>query len=531
MTWGAGWCPPLLAPAEASAVTTADLLDATSPMWGLDRLWGWQRHALAVLDSRRADDPSRPRYLTVAVVVPRQSGKTTLLQLVVWLGLQRGQKVLYTLHQRQRGRERWEEIAGRLAAVDKASYQVTRRIGGERITHRSTGGWCQLVTPDDAGGRSFTADIIIVDEAAFISPRFLRAARGTRITRSAAQVVMISSAGTETSDDLAAARQAASDGSETVAYLAWGAADGTRLDNIDLDAPEVQAAAMPTLGQPGGIQQKIIDAERLELDDVTFAREYLGIWSGAPELTAIDMDAWTACSADFSTEPAGAAWLALHTSPLQEVSAVAVARSGDAGSVDAWIESSGPGMAWLLDEVVELVDAHKAIGVCIDARSPAIAHEEQLLQRGVPVVRTGSNILARCCAHLTLQLAAGRIRLPPDSELDKAARNARRRIIEDVGWTYRQADHPESALLAALTLAAGHAADQAAGASAVADWADGGRPGSDPETSVDHMATSEAAPVGTMDADARHDARPSGVARSDPHDRRGRSRNAPRRRH
>jgi len=480
--WGAGWCPPLTAsPAEPSGLEAARVLDACAPAFGVPALWGWQRQVCAVLLSRR---DGVPRWSSVAVIVCRQNGKTTLLQVAVWGLMMLGRRVLFALHERQKGREKWAEIAAAVSRVAPARYRVSRRGGGEIVTDLRTGGHCRLVTPDDSGGRSFTADTLIADEAAFMNPSFLGSAAATMLTSSDAQTVLVSSAGTAASADLAQARSAAIAGvgnpDSTAALIEWGVTDQPGRGDLDVTDETLWERAIPTLDQPGGARR---DRLRNELergvDHDDFAREYLGIWTGDPLDCPIPTAAWQRAQTvpDDTDRPGGlhSVVIAADSAPDQSSAAVAVAGRRPDGATVVMLASAAADDDWLADDIAELYRLWRPMRVVIDGISPAAAAAETLRSRGIPVDITGAAAMSRSCAALVAMLTGDAVRVVSDDTLTAAALASRRRLVADGGWAFARAATPISPIVAAA-LAVHAAVQQPAGIAATAaiapEWAD-----------------------------------------------------------
>jgi len=463
--WGPGWAPP----ATASPLTPVDVERARRiadafPVFGIDRPWGWQWHTLAVVAAQR---DGIPVYSTVTVIICRQNGKTMMLFLVVLERLTRGHVVIFTLHERQKAREKWEDIAVALTAAAPQRFKVSRAPGREKITDRLTGGVCALVTPDDAGGRSHTADCVIVDEAAHIKPAFLAAARATMLTRPTAQVIMISSGMVDTSEDLADARDAAYEDllkpveDRRFGVVEWAAKTTPGHEGLDLDDEDLWARCIPTLGLPGGARIDAVRDNRRAMPPADFAREFLSVPSGSPLAPPITDSLWAECHTAVLPPVAELRHrvLAVETSPDQAFSSIVIAGIYD-NTVHAALLANGDGDAWLWTAMSDAARESRPERIIIDALSPAAGHVARLRAQAARDIHvSNATDMARSCAALMTMLTSGGIRIVGDDALTLAALSAIRRPIADAGWAWKRRDGSpvDVTPLVALSLAA-HAA-------------------------------------------------------------------------
>jgi len=454
-----GWTRPRFAsPVSSESVEMAKTLGVLMPVWGIDEPWGWQQQFWALVLDRVGGEP---RYKTVVVTITRQTGKTVALYPLMWWWLETGQRVLFTLHQRLAGAEKWDQIATALMAVQPEKYRIRRRLGAQRLTHRGTGGFLALVTPDDAGGRSETGDVIVIDEAAHISPMFLPAARAAKLTRVDAQVVMISSGITDQSIDMSISRERAIAelpyAERTAGILEWSASEGPGAAGLDLGDEALWARWIPTLGAVGGARiEAVREAFRDDSAEV-FAREYLSVPSASSISPPISTAMWSGCSIESGPErdEMHSVVLGVDVGPQQAWGAiVAVGWMRDGSGLVAELCAHGEGDAWLLDDICLAARRLRPVEIVADQRSPAAAVAPSLQLRGWMMRLGGATDMARACARTFTSLTSGAVRVVQDDALTVAALGAVRRVIADVGWAWDR--RPDSGLdispLVALSL-------------------------------------------------------------------------------
>jgi phage terminase large subunit-like protein len=265
---------------------------ATARQIGVD-LMPWQRLVLRVAMERAG---GRFAYRDVAVSVPRQSGKSTLvLARIAWQLAERpGSMILYAAQSRVAARQKmlnawWPRLA---ASPLGPELKLFRGFGSETIAH-SNGSVLQLLSANEASGHGETTDLVIVDEAwVHTDARVEQAVRPTMATRPDAQLWAVSTAGTHKSTwwrgKLDAGISAAEMGVDSgTACFDWSA------------APEVNAAdtaawwrIMPALGHTIDVETVQADLTAMGLDE--FRRAYLNSWKAADDLgwRVFDKTAW-----------------------------------------------------------------------------------------------------------------------------------------------------------------------------------------------------------------------------------------------
>ena len=425
------------------AARYAETIDKWSPLFRIPRLWGWQKHTLAMFADRRAD--GTPRYSTCVVIICRQNGKTTLLYPLILDRLSRGQRIMFAMHQRMQAKEKFEDIALALTRAVPGRFAVSRATGRDRITDKVSGGRFRLVTGDDKGGRSDTADLIIVDEAAHIHPSFLKAARATTITRPDAQVIMISSGMTDYSTDLGAARERAYEDlisdDPRFGVLEWAAKTTPGIDDLDISDEELWARCIPTLGLAGGATLEAVRDELGTQTEEVFAREYLSVPTGSPDSPPISAEDWSRCTREKlpPTDRLRNRVIAIDTSPDQGRASVCLAATVD-GRPWAAMLANDSSDGWLLEETAAIAAHLRPLYIVTDQRSPSASIAERLRTKGHRVEGTGAQFMASACAAFVTAVRSERLSVLRNDVLTLAATTAIRRNIADVGWAWNRRD-------------------------------------------------------------------------------------------
>ena len=293
------------------------------------------------------DSRGVPFYREVRITIPRQSGKTTLLLVVevdrslAWAGAQR---CLYTAQGRQEARAKLEEQVDLLDRSPlRPLYRMRRQSGHESIRWR-TGSTIGITASGKESGHGQTLDLAVIDEAfAQVDNRLEQAFRPAMVTRAAAQLWVVSTAGTDEStflrdrvDDGRARVEA--DERAGVAYFEWSAEP-----DADPDDPATWWTCMPALGRTVSVETIAKDKAAMEAGE--FQRAYLNMWvgGGAP---VIDASTWAGL-ADPRSQPGRILAMGLDVTPSRDYGSIAVASRRPDGRIHVEVVDHRPGTEWI----------------------------------------------------------------------------------------------------------------------------------------------------------------------------------------
>lgn len=259
-------------------------------------LMGWQRQVLA---AGTGLDGGRLRYRQVTVLVPRQSGKSTLaLALMVAYALARPRtRIVYTAQTRLDARTRLVDDWIPVIEASPLAPQVKPRRGfGTEALLFANGSRIGLVAGTRTGGHGATLDLAVLDEAwAQVDARLEQALKPTMITRPDPQTWILSTAGDDSSvwlrGKVDAGRTACQVGQfGAAAYFEWSADPGA--DPAD---PATWRACMPALGET--VAEPAIAADLGLMDRGEFTRAYLNWWpeDAAGGWDVFSQQKWDAC--------------------------------------------------------------------------------------------------------------------------------------------------------------------------------------------------------------------------------------------
>lgn len=424
----------------------------------------WQRH---VTDIANEIDPDTGllHYETVIVVVPRQQGKTTMLEPeLVAAALRRPDvDVVYTAQDRQMSKRRLiDELADkRLGRRPELSgqYRVRRSNGSESIRWMN-GSQITTVANTDEAGHGLTLDMAILDEAfSHHDLTVVTALEPTTITRPDPQVWIVSTVGDGTDGLLMHYQEigeaALTDPATRIAYFEWSADD-----DDDRDDPETWARVMPALGHTIDLER--VRTRRATLTPEVFDRAYLCRRPVAELSAKLPAGTWAACARDDHLPPldlTGPLTLALDVHADRSAVSVAVAGyapTGRLGVVAHTIRSvSSAAVAEIADLILSL---GPAVSVA-DRRAGAGALIDALALRGFLLEElTSARVVSHCGAFYDAILA-GEVEHDDQPELTDAARVAISRPLGDSwAWDRRRSPAELSSWIAATNALGEHRA-------------------------------------------------------------------------
>lgn len=243
----------------------------------------------------------RLAYRDVAVTVPRQSGKTTLMLSAIvhrMLSANR-QRVAYGAQTRLAARGKLFDV---LWPMVKASdlgdrFKLGRATGEESLTCLTNMSKLVLLSAEESAGHGETLDLVVLDECWAMTRAVEQAARPAMATRKNAQMWMLSTAGTAKSvwwrQKVEGGRLAVSTGAaRSLAYFEWSADQ-----DVDVSDPANWPRFMPALGRT--IDESVVLADMESMDPSEWRRAYANQWPDEADegWAVIDQDLWKAAEA------------------------------------------------------------------------------------------------------------------------------------------------------------------------------------------------------------------------------------------
>lgn len=429
-------------------------------------LMPWQRY---VADVALEVDPETGllAYRHVLLMVPRQSGKTTLLlALMVWrANAWQKQNILYAAQKRQAARKKFEEEHVATLKECKAlagKFTVRMTNGDESIRWIRTRSRHGITANGETSGHGETLDLGVLDEAfAHEDGRMEQAFSPAMITRPQPQQWVVSTAGTAKSaflnDKREIGRKAVEAGLPTrIAVFDW-----TAPDDANPHEPETWWATMPALGHT--VTEAAVSAERDSMPLKDFKRAYLNI-TNLDEIEDdpnVPTEQWPAL-ADAKSQPGDRIVVAADIAPNRSSAAIAVCGMREDGRHHVEIIEHRDGTDWLLPRLLQVITTHKPLAVALDAIGPTGTLLTPLQQAGLHTpadaaapekgdlaVPTAREVAAACGAW-TDACRQDTLRHLDQAPLNAALAGARSRPLGDAyAWSRKGSSSDISPLIAA----------------------------------------------------------------------------------
>lgn len=436
----------------------------------------WQRWLL--IHALELNDEGLFRFRTILIMVARQNGKTTLVEVKnLWkMFVLRVPMVIGTAQNLDISEESWSKAVEIVESVPDLRAEVAHvdKTNGKKALKLINGSRWKIAAASRRGGRGLSGDDVNLDE--------LRehqnwdswgAVTKTTIARRNSQVWAFSNAGDDKSlvliDLQRRARESVQDpaADPSLGLFEWSVPDDTRctcarrphVKWCQLQDRELWAMANPSLGYL--ITEEALASALATDPEQIFRTECLcqHVVALEPDWRVIAEADWRA-AADPTQERDGRPAFCIDMSPDREWSVIGAAWFRPDGLRQIEVIDVRPGTGWLQGRVVEL-QAHQPCAWVIPRDSPAASELPWFEETGVEVLRmSGPDAVAG--AGLLYDGVAGRV---PDEvdvvsprtvrhcgqeQLDLAVAKAARRPPEDRAWLWDRA-RPHAYMLIAVT--------------------------------------------------------------------------------
>lgn len=403
----------------------------------------------------------------VGVEVSRQNGKGTLLEARELAGLfLLGERlIIHSAHQFDTSLEAFRRLETLIEGSDELSRRVKKATHshGEEGIELLNGQRIRFRTRTKGGGRGFTGDCLILDEAMVLSEAFYGALLPTLSARSMTANPQVWFTGSAVDQQVhehgrvfARVRERGIAGEDpSLAYFGWGL-DYASPDDVPEDVaadPESWAAANPGLGIR--ISAEHVEKERRSMDPRTFAVERLGVgdWpAGDGSSNVIDGEAWAALI-DAQSRPDGAVCFAFDVTPDRSATSIAAGGVRADGNSHLEIIDHRRGTGWVVDRLVDLTQHHAHIAVVCDGAGPAGSLIADLQARGLIITTVTASEHAQACGRLYDAVEQRTVRHLGTAELTSAVKGAAKRTLGDAWAWSRKSSGVDISPLVAVTLA------------------------------------------------------------------------------
>lgn len=423
----AGGIPPELGSLGREIVDLAAVAGLILDPW---QAWIMEQ-AHVIRPDHRFWNPYTDRYeckwaaFEVGVMVSRQNGKGSILEARELAGLFLfGERlIIHSAHQADTSFEAFERIVHLIEdtpVLDQEVFKISRSHGAEGIELKS-GQRLKFRTRTKGGGRGFTGDTLILDEAMYLGSAQISALMPTLSARPNAQVWVTGSAGDKESTHFGRVRERAlstDDPDPRLFYAEWSIdgcndycvrpdPDGTFNCEEHDDPGTVESFAKSNPGLGIRISVEHVEAERRSMDDASFKQERLGVGDWPIEgnsWSVISRESWLS-RADHTSEIQGRLAIAVDTSPDCAFSCVAAAGYNAAKDIHVELTATDgeyhhrPGTSWVVDVVKAIWKAQKPYCVVIDKAGQAGMFVTELEDAGIKVLTPNSREFAQSCGE------------------------------------------------------------------------------------------------------------------------------------
>lgn len=409
----------------------------------------WQDLVLQSAMGERSDGTWAAKQ--VGLSVPRQNGKSQLIVARALAGalLFGEMKIVISAHQQDTARETFNKFL----EMREMSPQLQERIDDRDIMRAlnreairfKNGALIQFKARSVSGGRGFSSDCLLLDEAQILGMPAWVSINSTMSARPNPQVWLLGTPPTpeDNGEVFTSIRNSALSGrSSTLAWLEWGA-------NRSDDPAKVSTRANANPAWHTRINHEIVQGEYDTYPPERFALDRLGIWLDELQRNAVfGLGKWEACASPGVT-PERVSAIGLAVSYDRDHAAIG-ATDGSAIGVAAY-ES---GVGWIVPEAKRLQDKHRC-AVVIAGTGPASDLIPALEAAGVSLTIARGNDSADAVARLFDAVREGpdAVVHPDHPELNAAVEGAHKRLRDD-RWVWdRRNSSADVAPLEAVTLA------------------------------------------------------------------------------
>lgn len=466
-----GWQQPRILHVPDYASSAGDEAIALSAMAGLD-LDEWQQFVLR--ESLGEQSGGRWAAQTVGLVVGRQNGKGSILEARELFGLFiLGEKlIVHTAHRQKIATNHFRRLKDLIKSTPRLDARVAgypSGKGAEAIVLKD-GRRIEFTTRQSGNARGLTADLIVYDEAMFLSESDRSSISPTMAARSMSGNIQSWYVGSAVDQEdlaqdgvpFAQVRESGIAEANGIAYFEWSAADGDpgRLSRDQMADETWWEASNP--GLDIRISREWVEHERtVEMGPRGFAVERLGIGD------------WPDTSVDADRVISAAAWVALaehdrenrivskppvfavDVNPEQTWGSVAVAGKRADGLAQGAVVKHERGTDWIVGLCKHLKAENSGCRFFVDKRATGSALIEAMKSAHLRLTEVSAEDYGRACMEFFAAVDQGRFRYPsPQEALDDAVAAARKGNLGDAWkWSRRSSTDADISPLVALTLA------------------------------------------------------------------------------
>lgn len=402
----------------------------------------------------------------VGVEAPRQNGKGSILEARELAGaLAFGERlIIHSAHEQATATEHFRRLVNLIEGVpdfDRRLLKAPKGKGSESIEFRG-GSRILFKTRTGGGGRGFTGDLVVFDEAMILEAAFMAALVPTMAARSKVGNPQLWFAGSAVDQqktphgvEFSRVRADALAGVGRLAYFGFNCPfeSPDKVPDGALDDPEMWAMANPGMGIR--ITPEYIADERRALGPREFAVERLGVgdWpSPDGSNLVISPEAWAALT-DRESAAKDPVCFAFDVTPDRAYACIAAAGRRPDGKLHVEVVKHERGTKWLPARLAELVEKHRPSAVICDESGPAGSLTAEIDDLGVSLTPLTAREHGHACGMLFDAVSTDELRHRGQAELSAALKGAATRPLGDAWAWARKTSAVDISPLVAVTLA------------------------------------------------------------------------------
>lgn len=399
----------------------------------------------------------------IGVEVSRQNGKGAILEAreLAGLFLLEERLVIHSAHQFDTSLEAFRRLLWLIEEtpdLDKQVKRVSRSHGEEGIELRN-GCRIRFRTRTKGGGRGFSSDCLILDEAMVLAESSHGALLPTLSARPNPQVWYTGSAVDQLVHDdgvvFARIRERGIKGDSSLAYFEWSLDTELGPDQIEGEAEDQAAWAQANPGLGIRIAPEHVEYERKSMDSRTFAVERLGVgdWPATDGAShVIDLDVWDALK-DSGSRLQDPVVFAYDISPDRSSAAIAAAGKRGDGLAHLEVVEHRKGVGWVVPRLRQLNEKWRPAAVLYDAAGSASSLAHDLREDGVPLQEISARDHANACGLIFDLVTDEGLRHLGSLEIRSALKGAAKRPLGEAWAWSRKSSSVDITPLVAGTIA------------------------------------------------------------------------------
>ena len=423
----------------------------------------WQRWLLIHAMELRKD--GRFRFRTVLVLVARQNGKTTLIEVknLFKMFVLKVPLIIGTAQILDYAEESWDKAVEIVESIPELAglVQHVDRTNGKKALRLIHGSRWKIATASRKGGRSLSADDVNLDELReHHNWESWGAVSKTTMARKKAQVWAATNAGDDRSvvlNSLQEKGQAVAEKliellarlvvAEAEAITAAAAAEGidTSFGHFEwsapadcpTDDPAMWAMANPSLGYPQGISVEALSAAQQTDPEPVFRTECLCQRVPDLEPSKIPMTAWVKCK-DPHSQIVGPVVLTWEVSWRQDAGAILLSGRRHDGLPQIEMVEYREGVDWIPGRFGQIAGRNQVLDIVYDPAAPGASILSEITERlpgGMEPRALTMRQVAQGCGRIYNLALAGTFRHLGDERLVEMLRRSATRSLADM-WAW-----------------------------------------------------------------------------------------------